>query len=51
MFEKISFDIIDLLFIYFKIICFYAADLELSMVTNVMASGGLFLNFHMLLVL
>ena len=43
MFEKMSFDIIDLLFIYFKIM-FYAADLELSMVTNVMASGELIIS-------
>ena len=30
---------------------FYAADLALFMFTNVMASGELFLSFHMLLVL
>ena len=45
MFEEMSFDIIDLLFIYIKAICFMlAADFELSMVTNVIASGELMIS-------
>ena len=44
MFEKMSFDINDLLLIYFKNNLFHAADLELSMVTNIMASGELIIS-------
>ena len=45
-----SFDIIDLLFIYFKkICCFVLLFYIIFMFTNVMASGELFMRFHILL--